>query len=69
MAPAGTPKAVIERLNAAIDELVKSPEVMARFEKTGVDRSNLGPNEFSARLQSDRAVWGKLIEQSGLKLK
>jgi tripartite-type tricarboxylate transporter receptor subunit TctC len=69
MAPAGTPKAVIERLNAAIDELVKSPEVVARFEKIGVDRSNLGPNEFSARLQSDRAVWGKLIEQSGLKLK
>lgn len=69
MAPAGTPSAVIEKLNAAIDEVVKTPEVMARFDKTGVDRSNLGPNEFSARLQSDRAVWGKLIEQSGLKLK
>lgn len=69
MAPAGTPEDVIEKLNAAIAGAVNSPDVIARFEKTGVDRSNLGPKEFSARLQSDRAVWGKLIEQSGLKLK
>jgi tripartite-type tricarboxylate transporter receptor subunit TctC len=67
MAPAGTPKAIVDKLDAAISDAVKAPEVIARFEKTGVDSMNLGPDAFGARLQADRAVWGKLIEQSGLK--
>ena len=67
MAPAGTPDAIIRKLNEAISEAVKSPEVIDRFEKIGVDTVNAGPAEFAKRLQSDQSVWSALIEQTGLK--
>jgi tripartite-type tricarboxylate transporter receptor subunit TctC len=67
MAPAGTPDAIINKLNEAISEAVKSPEVIDRFEKIGVDTVNAGPAEFARRLQADQSVWGTLIEQTGLK--
>ncbi len=67
MAPAGTANAIISKLNQAIDQAVKTPEVIDRFEKIGADIVNAGPEEFAARLQSDQAVWGALIEQTGLR--
>jgi tripartite-type tricarboxylate transporter receptor subunit TctC len=67
MAPAGTPEGIINKLNEAISEGVKSPEVVDRFEKIGADTVNSGPMEFAKRLRSDQAAWGTLIEQTGLK--
>jgi tripartite-type tricarboxylate transporter receptor subunit TctC len=58
MAPAGTPDAIVDKLNEAIGEGVKSPEV---------DIVNAGRAEFAKRLQTDQSVWGTLIEQTGLK--
>ena len=69
MAPAGTPEPIINKLNEAISAAVKSPDVLARFEKIGVDPLNLGPAEFAKRLKSDKEMWGALIEQTGLKMK
>jgi tripartite-type tricarboxylate transporter receptor subunit TctC len=67
MAPVGTPEGIINKLNEAISEGVKSPEVIDRFEKIGADTVNAGPLEFASRLRSDQAAWGMLIEQTGLK--
>ena len=67
MAPTGTSASTINRLNQAIDESIKSPEVVERFEKIGADIVNAGPQDFATRLRSDQAVWGALIEQTGLR--
>lgn len=66
MAPAGTPKAVIDKLNGAISDALKSPDLMARFDKVGADIVNLGPAAFAERLKSDQTMWAKLIQQAGL---
>jgi tripartite-type tricarboxylate transporter receptor subunit TctC len=68
MAPTGTPDAVINELNDAVSAAVKSPELLARFEKIGLTALNLGPDEFAKRLESDKAMWGALIQQTGLKI-
>jgi tripartite-type tricarboxylate transporter receptor subunit TctC len=69
MAPAGTPAPIIKKLNESITEALKSPDVLARFEKIGVDPLNYGPDEFAKRLQSDKAMWAALISQTGLRMK
>lgn len=66
MAPAGTPEAIINKLNGAISDALKSPEIIARFDKIGADIVNLGPAAFAQRLKSDQVAWATLVQQAGL---
>ena len=66
MAPAGTPEAIITKLNDAISDALKTPDIIERFEKIGANPVNAGPAEFAKRMKSDQAVWGALIRQAGL---
>jgi tripartite-type tricarboxylate transporter receptor subunit TctC len=66
MAPAGTPEAIINKLNGAISDALKSPEIIARFDKIGADIVNLGPAPFAQRLKSDHVMWATLVQQAGL---
>ena len=66
MAPMGTPEPIVNKLNTAISAALKAPEIVARFEKIGVDPVNTGPAGFAKRLELDRATWGALIRQAGL---
>jgi tripartite-type tricarboxylate transporter receptor subunit TctC len=67
MAPAGTPPAIINKLNDAITVGMKSPDATTKLEKLGVDLVNLGPAEFARRLEADKKMWGELINQTGLR--
>ncbi|MGD9923418.1 MAG: Bug family tripartite tricarboxylate transporter substrate binding protein [Pseudorhodoplanes sp.] len=66
MAPAGTPPAVIAKLNDAITIGMKTPDAKGKLEKLGVDLVNLGPTEFAKRLDLDKKMWSDLIDQTGL---
>jgi tripartite-type tricarboxylate transporter receptor subunit TctC len=69
MAPAGTPEAIINKLNGAISDALKSPDIIARFDKIGADIVNLGPAAFAQRLKSDQIMWATLVQQAGLAAK
>jgi tripartite-type tricarboxylate transporter receptor subunit TctC len=69
MAPKGTPQAVVDKLNGAITALDKSSDILASFDKLSIDPINAGPTGFAERLQKDKAMWGELIAQTGLKIK
>lgn len=66
MAPKGTPQPVIDTLNTAITEALKTPAIVARFQQIGADPVNAGPEGFASRLKSDQAVWSAVIQQAGL---
>ena len=69
VAPAGTPRPLITRVHAAIVETLKSAEVTDRL--TNVSAGYVvgnTPEEYAALIQSERAKWGKVIRQTGLKL-
>lgn len=68
LAPARTPPAVVARLNAAINQQVKTPEVQAAFTKLGIETRSLTPQEFGEVLVKERELWAGLAQQTGIKL-
>jgi tripartite-type tricarboxylate transporter receptor subunit TctC len=66
-APARTPRAIIEQLNAEIVRAVKSPDVADRLAKSGADPVGNTPEEYTAFMQSEIAKWAKVIAAAGIK--
>ena len=66
LAPAGTPKAIIAKLNAEINAALKLPDVRAKLESAGVDIQGGTPQDYSALIRSDLAKWGKVIKEAGI---
>jgi tripartite-type tricarboxylate transporter receptor subunit TctC len=62
VAPAGTPKAVIDRLAAASNRAVQSPELRERFDKEGIDPVGNTPEEFRALVTREIAQWRELAK-------
>jgi tripartite-type tricarboxylate transporter receptor subunit TctC len=68
LAPAQTPAAVIEKLNAAMNEGLKVPEIQASIAKLGLETRSLTPGEFTAALASETRLWEAAVKESGVKL-
>lgn len=68
VAPKGTPKAIVERLNAEITKVTTSPEVKAAWAKQGASPLVMNPSEFEQYLHGDIAKWRKVITSAGIKL-
>ncbi len=64
VAPAGTPKAIVVRLNAIMNKDLLSPEVSQRFEKNGLEIATTTPQGFHDLIVSDLAMWKKLIRDA-----
>ena len=67
MAPLGTPAAVVETLNAAVNASLASPELQAALAKLGYDPKPMTPQEFSAFLADEFKKWPPLLATAGLK--
>ena len=67
LAPAGTPPAVIQKLNVAINEAVKSVETQAALTKLGWGSKLVTPQEFAAFVSADAAKWQPIVKAAGLK--
>ena len=65
MAPAGTPKAVIDTLNDAIAKAIASPEVQQKFLDANLFLLGKGPEEFARFLASERVKWAPIIKKAG----
>jgi tripartite-type tricarboxylate transporter receptor subunit TctC len=67
LAPAGTARDIIERLAAASNEAVKSPDVVATMAQQGFDMAGGSPEEFAGFIRDDLAKWVRVAAASGLK--
>jgi tripartite-type tricarboxylate transporter receptor subunit TctC len=65
MVPAGTPKAVIDRLNTETAKVLAQPFVKEQFAVQGVDTTPSSPAEFGQYLKTEVAKWGKVVKASG----
>ena len=63
-APAGTSKAIVERLNGIMVKGLHSPEVATRFEKAGLDLATSTPEGFRDLIKADLQMWTKLIRDT-----
>lgn len=67
VAPAGTPKPIIDRLSAATLKIMASSDVQQQIRKTGADVAVAGAEEFGTLIRADSAKYGKLISDLGLR--
>ncbi len=65
-APAGTPAAVIAKLNQTVVRALNTPDVQRRLEENSADASPTSPGEFAAFLGAETARWGKVIREVGI---
>ena len=67
-APTGTPRAIVDRLNAELGKAVNDPDVSARLNQQTLDPSHRPVDELNQRMRSDYDTVGKLLKQFDLKL-
>lgn len=67
-APAGTPKAVIDRIAAEVRAATRQPDVQARIAAMGFETKDSSPEAFAAVYKQELPVWERLIKQSGARL-
>lgn len=65
LAPAGTPRPIIDRLNADIQAVMTSPRMVERMAGYGIQTTHSTPEAFAERIRVDTAKWARIIEQSG----
>jgi len=65
-APAGTPRDIVDRLNAEITKVVQLPEVRNRLTDLGAEPGPMKPAEFAAWVQSEVNMWTKLVREAGI---
>ena len=66
MAPAGTPKAIVDKLNAEINKVINRPDVKEAWDKQGAVPLVMSPAEFDAYLRKDIEKWAKVVKAAGL---
>jgi tripartite-type tricarboxylate transporter receptor subunit TctC len=65
-APAGTPREVIELLNASMREIIGRPAVQARLLELGVEGGTNSPEEMARLLQTEIALWNSVVDRAGI---
>ena len=67
-APAGTPKPIVDRLNAEINKALAQADIVQKLEAQALDPWPATPDEFNAKLKTDFEKYAKLIKLSGARI-
>ena len=68
LAPAGTPREIIQRLAGEMAKVVKQPDVVQRFTQLGIDPVGSTPQEYAALNKADYEKYARLVKASGAKI-
>jgi len=69
MAPARTPKVIVDRIAAEVSKTVKDPKIVEQLTAFGVDPVGSIPAEFAAMVHADIELWAQAVEFAGLRAK
>ncbi|MGA8414619.1 MAG: tripartite tricarboxylate transporter substrate binding protein [Xanthobacteraceae bacterium] len=67
MAPAGTPQAIVDRLNTEIGKILARPDIAAAWRAQGANPMIMKPDAFGGYMQSEIERWAKVIKANGIK--
>lgn len=68
LAPAGTPNAIVEKLNRELNAVLDEPDTQKRLLAIGAEIMKSTPDEFAAHIKAENTKWGNLVRDSGAKL-
>jgi tripartite-type tricarboxylate transporter receptor subunit TctC len=68
LAPAGTPKDVLAKLNAEFNAALKQPDLQKKLGDQGADPAGGTPEQFAALIKDDIVRWGKVVKASGARV-
>ena len=68
LAPAGTPAPVVNKLHAALQDILKEPAIQEKFDSLGLEIIGNRPDEFAAFLKNDIVKWTRVVKDSGAKV-
>ncbi len=67
LVPAGTPAAIIQRLNQEIVRFLNRPDVKEKFLSSGAETVGSSPEQFAVKIKSEIDKWGKVLRDAGIK--
>ncbi len=67
-APAGTPRPIIDRLNASARKALQATEVVERFKALGAERIGSSPEQFQKLVAAEMTRWADVVQKSGVKV-
>jgi tripartite-type tricarboxylate transporter receptor subunit TctC len=65
VAPTGTPRPIIDKLNAALRQALAEPDVIARMARDGTDSVSSTPEEYAADIDREERKWSEVVKRSG----
>jgi tripartite-type tricarboxylate transporter receptor subunit TctC len=65
VAPAGTPRAIVDKLNAAMRAALASPDVLARLDTDGAEPFPSTPEQYAADIDREETKWSEIVRRSG----
>ncbi len=68
LAPAGTPKDIIVRLNGEVRKILQMPDVLERLKAQGAEPIGSTPEEFRNYIKSELIKWEKVVKAAGIRL-
>jgi tripartite-type tricarboxylate transporter receptor subunit TctC len=68
LAPAGTPKPIVDKLNLELNAILDEPETQNRLLSMGAEILKSTPDQFAVYIKSEHAKWGKLVRETGVKI-
>jgi tripartite-type tricarboxylate transporter receptor subunit TctC len=69
LGPAGTPKAIVDRLAAEVAQAIKDPKFLGQLRDNGIEPAVEGPQKFAELIAAEIPVWGQAVEIAGVKPK
>ncbi len=68
VAPAGTPRAIVDKIQGEVAKMYADPAIYDKLEKSGINAVSSTPEEFDAFFRNEAARWEKAFKESGIKL-
>jgi tripartite-type tricarboxylate transporter receptor subunit TctC len=69
VAPAGTPRPIIDKLNAALRSSLRNPKVHGHITNEGAEPLPTSPDEYAADIDREETKWSALVKKSGAQAK
>jgi len=68
VAPAGTPRAIVDKIQGAVVRMYADPTIADKLEKSGISSASSTPEEFAAFVRKELERWGRVFSDSGIQL-